>query len=614
MAAIGEKLSDFPGAGQVQPNDLFYLSQNGEDVAATASQVQAALAVNNARETFIAGPTFTGSISGNTLTVSAFSSGAPLAVGQTLFGAGVIAATTITALGTGTGGTGTYTVSTSQTVSSEAMGAASATQFAPGFSTNVTLSGTYGTINNIDLYFDAGPQLDCTLIGQTLGFNPIVPAGVQQVVVIGGTARAVAAPSAGSVTDDTLAPGSNVYFVVKRTADPRTYGAVGNGVTDDMPALLRAIAANPEVEFTPGTYALNPGTLPSTLRLLTARPGVTLVPGPGVPTGSGLSTWITASGLSNAEISGLQFQAPSATYSGLTALLVANSTDPKVLDLLLQGAGYNGISLALNSRAKVLNCKVLDYKGSGIVASGSSLSVLDVGVEIAHCYTLGNGTSTIANGIAAIYGIDFNIHDNKSENAGTFGFAAALCASGILHSNTSVNSVHEALNVEDSNLIKVHGNKGRWPAGGGNSIDFGMSFFGNTQNCVGLEVIGNDVCNSGSSGLAYAGSVGFGVQHSPMRSNNVLNCNAKKAGVAGGADNLAGILLSGSLIQSNPLAQNTVTDVIGTLTYGFAELNQGVGMPSSNELVANSAFGTFTGGSAASLSVSTKAAVNSWQI
>jgi len=36
----------------------------------------------------------------------------------------VATGTTITALGTGTGGTGTYTVSTSQTVSSEAMTAA----------------------------------------------------------------------------------------------------------------------------------------------------------------------------------------------------------------------------------------------------------------------------------------------------------------------------------------------------------------------------------------------------------------------------------------------------------------------------------------------------------
>lgn len=56
--------------------------------------------------------TFTGSISGTTLTVTAVSSGA-LAVGQRLSAGGKISA-----LGTGTGGTGTYTVDTAQTVAS----------------------------------------------------------------------------------------------------------------------------------------------------------------------------------------------------------------------------------------------------------------------------------------------------------------------------------------------------------------------------------------------------------------------------------------------------------------------------------------------------------------
>ena len=60
---------------------------------------------------------FTASISGTTMTVSAVTSGT-IYVGCLITGSGVLANTTITALGTGTGGTGTYTVSQSQTVSS----------------------------------------------------------------------------------------------------------------------------------------------------------------------------------------------------------------------------------------------------------------------------------------------------------------------------------------------------------------------------------------------------------------------------------------------------------------------------------------------------------------
>lgn len=62
--------------------------------------------------------TFTASISGNTMTVSAVSSGT-LAVGQYVYGTGVTTGTYISALGSGTGGTGTYTVNNSQTVGSE---------------------------------------------------------------------------------------------------------------------------------------------------------------------------------------------------------------------------------------------------------------------------------------------------------------------------------------------------------------------------------------------------------------------------------------------------------------------------------------------------------------
>ncbi|GGH06736.1 hypothetical protein [Silvibacterium dinghuense] len=70
----------------------------------------------------IAEAVVTGSISGNTLTVSAVTSGA-LAVGQSISGAGMapcpLGQCAITALGTGTGGTGTYTISGSaQTVAS----------------------------------------------------------------------------------------------------------------------------------------------------------------------------------------------------------------------------------------------------------------------------------------------------------------------------------------------------------------------------------------------------------------------------------------------------------------------------------------------------------------
>ena len=82
-------------------------------------------------------PTFTGSISGTTLTVTALGAGTVLQVGQIIYGGATIIGTVITALGTGTGGVGTYTVNNSQTVTSGTLNAA----------VNTTIKGIGGTID-----------------------------------------------------------------------------------------------------------------------------------------------------------------------------------------------------------------------------------------------------------------------------------------------------------------------------------------------------------------------------------------------------------------------------------------------------------------------------------
>jgi hypothetical protein len=65
--------------------------------------------------------TFTGSMSGTTLTVTALGQGAPIVVGMYVDGSSVTDGTYITAFGTGNGGTGTYTINQSVTASSTTM-------------------------------------------------------------------------------------------------------------------------------------------------------------------------------------------------------------------------------------------------------------------------------------------------------------------------------------------------------------------------------------------------------------------------------------------------------------------------------------------------------------
>lgn len=143
--------SPWPANGDLQSNS--YVHPNAAAVADPyASDTAMQTAIADAGST--AGPnlechnqhcnygaTYTAAISGTTLTVTALSHG-PLAVGQSVLGAGVSSGTTITGFVSGSGGVGTYTVSPSQTVASEAMTGWSAV---PGSSTSTALYGTYCT-------------------------------------------------------------------------------------------------------------------------------------------------------------------------------------------------------------------------------------------------------------------------------------------------------------------------------------------------------------------------------------------------------------------------------------------------------------------------------------
>jgi hypothetical protein len=136
---------------------------------------------------------FTGSISGTTLTISAVSSGT-VAVGYLVNGGGIAAGTTITALGTGTGGAGTYTVSASQTISSEAMTAA-----IPPVTANLLTVTFDGIVQAHNTY---------TLSNNTITFAGAIPASVRVVDVQWQGASALAGVGAlGTMTGGGIACG-----------------------------------------------------------------------------------------------------------------------------------------------------------------------------------------------------------------------------------------------------------------------------------------------------------------------------------------------------------------------------------------------------------------------
>ncbi|MBS0636376.1 MAG: alkaline phosphatase D family protein [Verrucomicrobia bacterium] len=120
----------------------------------------------------IVSASFTGSISGSTLTVTAASG--TLAINQILSGAGVTPGTAITAFGTGTGGTGTYTITPSQTVASTSMSATPVSQVTLGF--GATNTATAGFVKGQTVLVTGFSGADALFNGAfTIGLVPTSP-------------------------------------------------------------------------------------------------------------------------------------------------------------------------------------------------------------------------------------------------------------------------------------------------------------------------------------------------------------------------------------------------------------------------------------------------------
>jgi len=115
---------------------------------------------------------FVGSIAGTVITVTSIAFGT-IAIGQTLFGAGIATGTTITALGSGMGGVGTYTVSASQTIGSEAIASGTETILQP---TRLTIQCDF---HSMDLNLSADmAQKFTTLWRDAYGVDYLAPYGV----------------------------------------------------------------------------------------------------------------------------------------------------------------------------------------------------------------------------------------------------------------------------------------------------------------------------------------------------------------------------------------------------------------------------------------------------
>lgn len=99
--------------------------------------------------------------------------------------------------------------------------------FTPGTTLALTLANQYYSTANIEIFFDAafqGPD-QYTLVGFGLVFTSPIPVGTQRVYIRGGAVRVIAAPSAGTVSDQSLLLGSKVYNRTKYVTYADDFGS-----------------------------------------------------------------------------------------------------------------------------------------------------------------------------------------------------------------------------------------------------------------------------------------------------------------------------------------------------------------------------------------------------
>jgi len=218
---------------------------------------------------FAVSATFTASISGSTMTVTAVSVGT-IAVGQVITDTDVAQYTTITALGTGTGGVGTYTVSIGQTVASSELSA------------TVSVTSITSSTSSIQIPY-------------TLGYNGGSPITSVTAKVYLGSSLVRTVSGTSSPLTATNIPNNAVYSITLTatnavgTSIPSTGPFVKTPAVPVAPVIGAATLVGDNgasVAFTPSTS--NNG---STITVYTA------VSSPGGFTGTGATSPISVSGL-----------------------------------------------------------------------------------------------------------------------------------------------------------------------------------------------------------------------------------------------------------------------------------------------------------------------------
>jgi parallel beta-helix repeat protein len=379
----------------------------------------------------------------------------------------------------------------------------------------------------------------------------------------------------------------------------KDFGAVGDGTTNDSTAFTNAVAAARgagKLLWLPGgTYLVDPVAFGASFK------GIV---------GEGIYASV------------LKFRR--VAYSPGTILLNATSTTGLLLrdfcvdadDAVFRTAGVYSIVLNATIAASVESVRIVGRGAAGVYgdtmtgnridnllvqATGATNANIDTGFYGVNCNnvvvrgmrTTGTPKYSGLFGATTLYSSFVDCH---SEGNGGLGFSFSLggCMYSAILGCTATNPDYEAFQLTDSSYCVVNGNRASWDNSHG--LDAGISVAGSAATPSRHNVISdNVVVNSYACGLLCA----------EYSDNNLFTCNVVRncgvRGTAAGASgtNIAAIgqytTLASASCSDNAYRGNKIASSSGTVTYGFAEFNNGAGATMTGAALTDNAWsGTIT--------------------
>jgi hypothetical protein len=380
---------------------------------------------NNTTDPDASAASFTGSISGTTLTVTAVASGT-VQVGQVLSGTGITSGTLITALGTGTGGNGTYTVQTSQTVSSTTITATGGANWLPVVfygaapvaltNANVTLTSAQyskpiiiftGTLTgNVQVTFPGNVQ-DWYVVNQTTGaftLSAVVSGGTPVVLAQGGATQLRGSSTNVNIDALQVAPATASQHAVQ-------LGQVRLRLTSNLALYVSATGSDSNNGLTSGTAF---ATLQKAYSVLVQNYDLAGQYTATINIGAGTFPALNAFG----PVVGQNGTAAVILNGAGSTTIISTSTTGTNAISVTGGAGFQIQNLALTTSGSALNGLYVANGGSVLVGAGITFN----GEVNAHMYCVSAGYI----GITANYTIAGSANTHVTSAGGQISFSTGL--------------------------------------------------------------------------------------------------------------------------------------------------------------------------------------------